>query len=44
MADESEVVQGRGVKELWPMGFFEMEEVGVLGEWETHFGIARTLF
>jgi hypothetical protein len=26
------------------MGFFEMEEDGVLGKWETHFGIARKLF
>ena len=44
MADESEVVQGRRVTELWPMGFFEMEEDGVLGEWETHFGIRGRSF
>jgi hypothetical protein len=29
---------------VFAKGFFEMEEDGVLGEWETHFGIARTLF
>lgn len=32
MADKSEVVWGRRVTELWPMGFFETEEDGVLGE------------